>query len=131
MKKKNTWKELILAAMTGRNNRGIPLWYDHAGIYRRLSEAHGEEATRAYRSLSAYLLALVKSGHLERAIKPRHLSTKVQYDGKPEYLYRVTGKPFTRGGLQECDNTRKAILAHDLWRMYPRLPKWYRRMMLD
>lgn len=135
-----TWKERIMLTTTGRNDKGGFLWYSHDMICRLISEAEGVQVHSVYRSLSCYLQGLVKSGHLERAIKPRHLSRKVQYDGKPEYLYRQTGKAFTRQDDQRLKSgknasnpkaTQNAVLSHELWRIHRGLPKWFRRMMLD
>lgn len=133
-----TWKERVMAATSGRNSRGAFLWYSHDKICSLITEAEGFETKSVYRSLSAYLSELVKSGHLVRAIKPRELSLKVQYDGKPEYLYRQTGKPFVRGvpALISSKNdhseaARRSSQAHELWRVHRALPKWFRCMMMD
>ena len=133
-----TWKQRVMAATTGRNSRGAFLWYSHDKICTLISEAEGIRVKDFYRSLSSYINGLVKSGHLERAIKPRELSKKVQYDGKPEYLYRQTGKPYTRGmpSLSSGKNahTDAATISsqgHELWRLHRTLPLWFRRMMTD
>ena len=134
-----TWKERVMAATTGRNSRGAFLWYSHDKICCLIGEAEGLRVKDFYRSISAYLNDLVKSGHLERAVKPRHLSNKVRYDGKEEYLYRQTGKAYKRGnpGLISPKNQhspvieRNALLSHELWRLHRTLPKWFRRMMFD
>lgn len=134
-----TWKERIMLATTGRNSRGAGLWYSHDLICSLIGDIEGLRVKDFYRSISAYLRALVKSGHMVRAVKPRNLSGKVQYDGRDEYLYRQTGKPYTRGnpGLISPKNQhspvieRNALLSHELWRLHRTLPKWFRRMMLD
>ena len=133
-----TWKERIMAATTGRNSRGAFLWYSHDKISSLISEQEGFNVKEIYRSLSSYLQGLVKSGHLERAVKPRELSRKVQFDGRPEYLYRQTGKPYERGMPRlsssknaHTDAAYKSSQGHELWRLYPKLPLWFRRMMMD
>lgn len=134
-----TWKERVMAATTGRNDRGAFLWYSHDKILKLIGEQEGVDVRRVYRSLSSYLSSLVKSGHLERAMKPKHLSRKLHYDPKGEYLYRQTGKPYKRGelGFMKCPKNQhsmirhNAVLSHELWRLHRNLPKWYRRMMLD
>ena len=133
-----TWKQRVMAAASGRNNRGAFLWYSHDKICSIIGDEEGMRVKDFYRSISAYLNGLVKSGHLERAIKPRNLSRKVQYDGKPEYLYRQTGKVFKRGVPVmssskniHTDAARLSSQAHELWRLHRALPKWFRRMMTD
>lgn len=134
-----TWKERIMATVTGRNDRGAFLWYSHDKIRGLIAEAEGFDIKRHYKSgISPYLTALVKSGHLERAVKPRQLSNKVQDDGRPEYLYRATGKAYARGmpHLSSSKNAHtnaydRSSQGHELWRLYPSLPKWFRRMMMD
>lgn len=135
-----TWKQRILAATSGRNDRGAFLWYSHHLIKEKVFEAEGLEKDQIYKSgLSPYLYALVKSGHLERAIKPPELTRKIKYDGRPEYFYRQTGKPYSPdyARLKSSRNehnpqaTNNAVLGHELWRLHRRLPKWFRRMMMD
>lgn len=133
-----TWKERIMEAIGGRNTRGAFLWYSHDKILDAIDKNEGINTRAIYRSLTCYLQGLVKSGHVERAVKPKELSRKVQYDHKQEYLYRKTGKPFTRGlpTLKSCKNELsgsyiKAQLSHELWRIHRRLPKWFRDMMMD
>ena len=119
-----TWKERIMLVTTGRNNKGGFLWYSHGKICDIIEKAEGVRIT-----LGRELIELVKKGYLVRAVKPRHLSSKVQYNGKEEYLYRQTGKPFKRG-MPELTNNR-AEQAHEIWRLHKKLPKWFRCMMLD
>lgn len=133
-----TWKQRIMLATTGRNSRGVFLWYSHDLILKIVSEQEGINVRDTYRSLSCYLHGLVKSGHLERALKPRELSLKVQDDGRPEYLYRQTGKPYLRGipVLKSCKNkhsvfVQRSTQGHELWRLHRKLPKWFRLMMMD
>ena len=133
-----TWKERIMDATTGRNERGTPLWYTHAQICAVVSERQGWDVRTRHNSLSPHCLSLVKTGHLERAIMPHNLSGRVRYNGKPEYLYRQTGKPYTRpnGCFMSHDNAKgydgkTFIQGFELRRAYPMLPKWFRKMMLD
>lgn len=135
MKTTKTWKERIVAVMTGRNDRGVALWYTHKKIM-NLVYAHFD-VSKEYRSLTPYLSALVKSGHLERTMKPPELSEKVSYTTQVEYLYRRTEKPYERKypSLKSSKNKYseaqiRGVQAHELWRMYPTLPKWYRAMMM-
>ncbi len=133
-----TWKEYILDAMTGRNKKGIPLWYDNATIMSEVSKLAGYDIRVKYKSLTCFLYDLTKTGHIERAVKPRELSKKVCYDPSKEFLYRVTGKPYVHrfGNLNTYKNQGSNIeavstQAHNIWREHKTLPKWYRRMMLD
>jgi hypothetical protein len=118
-----TWKEKILAVVTGRNDRGLALWYSHYKIKELIAQSEGIEFSDMHHSISTHLLSLVRSGHLERTYKPPHLSRKL-HPGK-EYLYRWTRKPFKR----YVRDVNEAI-GQDIWREHPKLPKWFRRMML-
>lgn len=134
-----TWKERVMAATSGRNVRGTFLWYSHDRICQAIGEAEGIRVKDFYRSVSAYLNGLVKSGHMERAVKPSGLREGVRgLSSIPEYLYRQTGKPFTRKtpSLSSSKNRHtnaqeRAVQAHELWRLHRRLPKWFRDMMMD
>jgi hypothetical protein len=125
-----TWKQRILTVMVGKNDRGIPLWYSHKKICELLELEEGAK-------ISVYLTQMVKTGHVERARKPKGLSTKV-YEHEPEYFYRVTGKPYVRSNVikpgtkkEDASILEMAVQGHDLWRLYPTLPKWFRRLMYD
>jgi hypothetical protein len=139
MKTTLTWKQRVMAATTGRNSRGAFLWYSHDKICSLVSEQEGIDPHSIYRSLSAYLSGLVKSGHLERALKPPKLRQGIRgLSSIPEYVYRQTGKPFARGVpvLSSSKNlhteaARLSIQGHELWRLHRSLPKWFRRMMMD
>lgn len=139
MKTTKTWKERVMAATSGRNSRGARLWYSHDKIIRLISEAEGIDPKLIYRSLSAYLSGLVKSGHLERATKPPELRQGIRgLSSIPEYVYRQTGKPFVRGmpSLSSSKNehteaARRSSQGHELWRLHRALPKWFRCMMMD
>ncbi len=133
-----TWKEKIVGVMTGLNDRGAPLWYSHKKIMQLVSDAEGYDVSKKYRSLSGYLLELVKSGHLQRTLAPEGVSNKLCHgtDAGKSYLYRRTSKTFKRGqvNLKSSKNNLtdahlRGVEAHDLWRQYPTLPKWFRRMM--
>lgn len=128
-----TWKELVMTVTTGRNERGGFLWYDHAGIKRRILELCPH---RHQHSLAPYLNALVRSGHLVRANKDKALVQGGGIHGHNEYFYRQTGKAFQRGDSDRLINWKRpensnAALAHELWRMHRDLPRWFRRMMLE
>lgn len=81
------------------------------------------------------LLRLVKSGHVLRAHKPRHLTeTKT---GNPEMIYKWSGKPYrdeieriSQLPYDDLPPTDKAKLMRCLSAHYSDLPAWYRRMML-
>lgn len=133
-----TWKERVMLATSGRNNKGGFLWYSHKKICELIEEREGIKVTDFYATISGYLTQLVKSGHIERAAKPKHLSNRYHYGLKQEYLYRQTGKPFKRRFPYLSSSKNKdtlagdnAILAHEIWRLHRKLPKWFRRMMLD
>lgn len=133
-----TWKQRILLATSGRNDRGAFLWYSHDLILKTINEAEGCQVKQVYRSLSVYLSQLVKSGHMQRAIKPPELSKKIHQTKIPEYLYRRTGKDYNpdyarlRSSKNEHTNaSTNAGLGHELWRIHRNLPKWFRRMMMD
>lgn len=133
-----TWKERIMAATGGRNARGDFLWYSHKGVIEAIEMHEGIDLKDSGGMLSPYLIGLVKGGFMVRAVKPHSLSRKVQRTSTPEYLYRQSGKPFERG-IGKLESSRnilaksyiKAHEAHELWRMYKQLPKWYRDMMMN
>lgn len=101
-------------------------WMTHNAIQKRLQETG---YTGAPKSLATALRVLVKSGHVERALKPDHM----QNDFHREYIYRRTAKPFKakimgarfRNGTKADDLQRAFQLRMD----HPRLPKWFRDMM--
>lgn len=135
-----TWKERVMVATSGRNERGAFLWYSHKKICEVIGEQEGLKPSEFYGSISSFLTSLVKSGHMIRANKPQELRQGVRgISSIPEYLYRQTGKPYERSKaipLQSSKNSHtdaglRGIQAHEIWRSNPTLPKWFRRMMLD
>ncbi|OFW88505.1 MAG: hypothetical protein A3B66_08545 [Alphaproteobacteria bacterium RIFCSPHIGHO2_02_FULL_46_13] len=81
------------------------------------------------------LLQLVKSGHIERAYKPRHLINSK--NGKQEFIYRWSGKAYhdkieslKKLLYEDMPPTDRAIIMSFLKAHYPNLPGWYRRMIL-
>jgi len=139
MKTDRTWKERIMDVTTGRNSRGAPLWYSHGKICMLIAgqEDISVSSIRA-KSITPYLLGLVKSGHLERAEKPVHLCRHMRGNGTKEYLYRQTGKKFKIYAGESFESYKNkgsdaSVLgyqAHKIWRDHRKLPKWFRQMML-
>lgn len=140
MKRKKTWKEkIILVAASGRNSSGRPLWYSPKKITEKLSEYEDRDLTRAqYKNIvTPLLLQLTKSGHLERMRKPKELMCKPpELQTGPEYLYRWTGKRFVAGrggirpkGTEPTHGPNLGELSHAIYVEYPKLPKWFRKMM--
>lgn len=84
---------------------------------------------------TSYLLRLVKSGHVLRAYKPRHLINSK--NGQKEFIYRWSGRPYRdkieaikRTPYDDLPPTDRAILMRCLSAHYPGLPGPYQRMML-
>jgi hypothetical protein len=84
---------------------------------------------------TAYLLRLVKSGHVLRAYKPRHLTRSK--NGQQEFIYKWSGRPYQdkieaikRMPYDDLQPTDRAIIMRCLSAHYPGLPGSYQRMML-
>ncbi len=84
---------------------------------------------------TSYLLRLVKSGHIERAYKPRHLTTSK--NGQQEFIYRWSGRPYhdkieaiRSVPYADMSSTDRAIIMRCLSAHYPGLPGSYQRMLL-
>lgn len=84
---------------------------------------------------TSYLLRLVRSGHIERAYKPRHLTNSK--NGQQEFIYRWSGRPYhdkietiRRMSYDALSPTDRAIIMRCLSAHYPGLPGPYQRMML-
>ena len=119
-------KEAIMRLLI--NNRRK--WYSSRLITEHLNAELGRNIKP-----TVYLLRLIKSGHVERAYKPRHLINSK--NGKHEFIYRWTGRPYRdkveclkRLSYENMPPTDKAIIMNFLKSHYPGLPDWYRRMML-
>jgi len=123
---RRAWPEKVMSALQPFGTEKQGLWFTHASLYRRVKDHCSPEAMP--NNLRQVLYDLVKSGHLERALKPDHI--KAAYQSQREYIYRVTGKPFTVKPLSGLNAP-----GHDVQRAYqlkldhPRLPKWFRDMM--
>ena len=95
------------------------LWFTHKAIKDRLKN-------RGYgvpENLGQVLYGLVKSGHLERSMKPNHMKGKQVY--RNEFIYRRTGKPY-----REKKSMGKVALGNQIRLDHPRLAKWFRDMMI-
>lgn len=107
-----------------------PKWFTSRAIKAHLQTELGRNIKP-----TCYLLRLVKSGHVLRAHKPRHL-TKSKI-GNPEMLYKWSGRPY-RDEIERISHlpyddlppTDKAKIMRCLSAHYPGLPSWYRRIML-
>ncbi len=84
---------------------------------------------------TAYLLRLVKSGHVERARKPAHLVKSK--NGQQEFIYRWSGRAYhdkieslKQLPYDDLPPTDRAIIMRFLSAHYPGLPGSYQRMML-
>lgn len=101
----------------------------------RLITAHLQAELDRNIKPTAYLLRLVKSGHVLRAYKPRHLI--LSKNGQQEFIYKWSGRPYhdkiERLKLlpyEEMSPTDRAIIMRCLSAHYPGLPGPYQRMML-
>lgn len=113
---RKAWPEKVMAIMQPCGTEKAGLWFTHRAIQKRLQD-HGAGVPD---NLGQVLYALVKSGHIERAIKPERI--KARHAPRQEYIYRITGKAFKPGNpiMQR---------GFDIWVKYPRFPKWLRDMM--
>lgn len=110
------WPEKVIMALQPCGTEKAGLWFTHRAIQKRLQDHAGGCPD----NLAQVLYTLVKSGHIERAIKPEKI--KAQYAPRHEYIYRRTGKAFKPG---------KPVMQQgfDVWVKYKRFPKWLRDMM--
>jgi hypothetical protein len=97
--------------------------------------AHLHAELGRYIKPTCYLLLLVKSGHILRGHKPRHLIRSK--NGQQEFIYRWSGRPYhdkieaiKHTPYNDLPPTDKAIIMRFLSVHYPGLPGPYQRMML-
>lgn len=124
---RTTWAEKVIESLKPVGTERQGLWFTHASLYKRLQDYCSPEAMPD--NLRQVLYDLVKSGHLERAVKPDKL--KAAYQIQQEYIYRLTGKPFKVKPLigmnAPADDLQK---AYQVKLDHPALPKWFRDMMM-
>lgn len=119
-------KESIMRLLIGSCKK----WYSSKTITVHLKVELGRDIKP-----TSSLLQLVKSGHIERTYKPRHLINSK--NGKQEFIYRWSGRPYhdkierlKKLPYEDMPPTDRAIIMSFLKVHYPNLPSWYRRMML-
>ena len=126
MKELQSVKGSIMRLMTANSQK----WFSSRAITAHLKAELGRDIKP-----TCDLIRLIKSGHILRAHKPRHLTrSKI---GRPEFIYKWSGRPY-RDEIQrirqlpydELCPTDKAKIMRCLSAYYPDLPTWYRRMML-
>ena len=110
------WPEKVIMSLQPCGTEKAGLWFTHRAIQKRLQDHAGGCPD----NLAQVLYALVKSGHIERAVKPKSIAPK--HGPRIEYIYRRTGKAFKPG---------KPVMqkGFDVWVKYKRFPKWLRDMM--
>ncbi len=119
-----TWGRKIVAALQpfGTGDQGA--WFTHAALLRRVKDHHQDTP----QDLTHELYGLVKTGHIERAIRPDQVQDKQV--SRTEYIYRRTAKAYRP---KEVKGMNAPIAAMDRARQIqldnPRLPKWFRDMM--
>lgn len=124
---RSPWSEKIVSALRPFGTEKAGLWFTHASLYRRVKDHCSPEAMPD--NLRQVLYDLVKSGHLERAVKPDKF--KAAYQPQQEYIYRLTGKPFTVKIVQALNAPADDVQrAYQLSLDHPALPKWFRTMMM-
>ncbi len=119
-------KESVMRLLIGSRKK----WYSSRAITEHLKIELGRNIKP-----TSYLLRLVKSGHVERAYKPRHLTSSKS--GKQEFIYRWSGRPY-RDKIEaikhmpydDLSPIDRAIIMRCLSAHYPGLPGPYQRMML-
>ena len=119
-------KEAIMRRLTASPGK----WFSSRAITTHLQAELGRNIKP-----TAYLLRLVKSGHVLRAYKPRNLI--LSKNGKQEFLYKWSGRPYRdkieslkQLPYEEMSPTDKAIIMRCLNAHYPGLPSSHQRMML-
>lgn len=118
--------EAIIDFVSLRGPDNKIFWYTHGKIKEGIKDNE--------KSLSGYLLKLVKDGYIERTFKPEGMKGK--YNAQKEYLYRWTGKPYRipnyEGLVTHHPGHKENLkLGRLLAYQYPYLPKWFRKMMLN
>lgn len=121
-KGRRAWPEKVVSALHPFGTEKAGLWFTHGGIYKRLQEREGLRPCEMPQNLNQVLYGLVRSGHLERALKPDKL--RAAYQVQQEFIYRRTSKPFTVKVFREDIEQGRQIYLDS-----PRLPKWFRDMM--
>ena len=119
-------KEAIMRLLTANHRK----WYSSRLITAYLQAELGRNVKP-----TCYLLRLVKSGHIERAHKPKHLINSK--NGNKEFIYRWSGRTYQdkiehlkQLQYESIPPTDRAILMGFLSAHYSNLPDWYQRMML-
>lgn len=116
---RQSWARKTIEALTPIGTEKAGLWFTHKAIKDRLKN-------RGYgvpENLGQVLYGLVKSGHLERSMKPNHMKGKQVY--RNEFIYRHTGKPY-----REKKSMGKVARGNQIRLDHPRLAKWFRDMMI-
>lgn len=127
-----TWGEKVAHVMS--SDDGKRYWFSHDKIRTLIAEYDGVCKSQIMYSLSPILLRMLRKGYLERAIKPASVP-RGTFTGATEYIYRLTDKHYTRldhdlpspYGAKYKD---RLTMGRELYRLHPRLPRWYRRMMM-
>lgn len=126
---RRAWPEKVIAALHPFGTEKQGLWFTHGGIYKRLQEREGLRPDEMPQNLNQVLYGLVRSGHLERAIKPDKM--RATYQTQQEYIYRRTAKAFEpktiKGMNAPADDLER---GRQIQLDSPRLPKWFRDMMM-
>ena len=119
-------KESIMRLLTASPGK----WFSSRAITAHLQAEQGRNIKP-----TSYLLRLVKSGHILRAYKPRHLIRSK--NGQKELIYKWSGRPYhdkieaiRRTPYNDLAPTDRAIIMRCLSAHYPGLPGPYQRMML-
>ncbi len=122
------WKEKIVGVLAGRDMKR--LWFTHGMIRNGVLDEYPNHR-RIPSSISVYLTNLIRTGHVERAIKPHHMFTDGRITQR-EYLYRWTGKAYDdKPYYGPFVNSDTLIQGRDIFLDNRTLPKWFRSMMMD
>jgi hypothetical protein len=119
-------KESVMRLLTAKPGK----WFSSGAITAHLKAELGRNIKP-----TAYLLRLVKSGHVLRAYKPRHLIRSK--NRQQEFIYKWSGRAYhdkieaiKDTPYDNLSPTDRAIIMHFLSAHYPGLPGSYQRMML-
>lgn len=119
-------KESVMRLLTANPKK----WFSSRAITAHLHAELGRNIKP-----TSYLLRLVRSGHIERAYKPRHLINSKS--GKQEFIYWWSGRSYhdkieaiKRMPYDDMSPIDRAIIMRFLNAHYPNLPGSYQRMML-
>jgi hypothetical protein len=103
------------------------LWFTHRGIYNRMVRKGVCKARTVPSNLNVVITRLVRSGHIERALKPSRMGVTTLR----RFVYRRTSKAY-KPKQYHFGNCHPSIVhkGRQLSLDHPKFPKWLRDMLI-